>query len=193
MNSIKTLVLNGSPHKNGATASILNMVVEKIKDSIEYEWIDAYDLLIKPCQGCMGCRPDKVCVLPEDDGQLVGQKLKEADLLIVGSPSYWSNLPSPLKVIFDRNVSVLEYCLDKPPIPNMTDKQAILVVTCASAAPRSEEDNQFPLLIQNLKKILAGSGYTILQVVKLPSSWEIGFKKDEIKAYVENIDFGIKS
>jgi multimeric flavodoxin WrbA len=106
MNPIKTLILNGSPHKNGATASILNMVVEKIRHSIEYEWINAYDLQIKPCQGCMGCRPDKVCVLPEDDGHLVGQKLKEADLLIVGSPSYWSNMPAPLKVIFDRNVSI---------------------------------------------------------------------------------------
>jgi archaellum biogenesis protein FlaJ (TadC family) len=74
----------------------------------------------------------------------------------------------------------------------MTGKQAILAVTCASPAPRSEEDNQFPLLIQNLKKILAGSGYTILQVVKLPSSWEIGLKKEEIEAYVKGMDFGIK-
>lgn len=192
MKKVKTLVLNGSPHRNGATSSVLNMVVDKIKDSIEYEWLDAYDLQIKPCQGCMGCRPDKTCVLPQDDGHLVGEKLKEADLLVVGSPSYWSNLPAPLKVIFDRNVSVLEYCIDKPPIPNMTGKQAILVVTCASAEPRSEEDNQLPLLIQNLYKILAGSGYSILQVIKLPSSWGIGTKKDEINAFVESIDLGIK-
>jgi multimeric flavodoxin WrbA len=149
---IKTLILNGSPHKNGATASVLKMVTEKIEDSIEYKWFNAYDLKIKPCQGCLGCRPDKVCVLPEDDGHLLGRELKEADLLIVGTPSYWSNLPAPLKVIFDRNVSVLEYCLDKPPIPNMTGKQAILVVTCASASPRSEEDNQFPLLSPMLHK-----------------------------------------
>jgi multimeric flavodoxin WrbA len=191
MSAIKTLVLNGSPRKNGATASILNMIVNKLRKSIEYEWFNASDLKIKPCQGCMACRPDKVCILPEDDGHLLGDKLNEADLLILGSPSYWGNLPSPLKVIFDRNVSVLEYCLDKPPIPNMTGKSAILVVTCASAEPRSEEDNQLPLLVKNLYKILAGSGYKILQIIKLASSWEIEFKQNEIKAYVESIDLGI--
>jgi len=191
MDKVKTLVVNGSPHKNGATASVLNMIVDKIKNSIEYEWLNAYDLQIKPCQCCMGCRPDKVCVLPEDDGHRIGKKLKEADLLLVGSPSYWSNMPAPLKVIFDRNVSVLEYCLDKPPVPNMTGKRAIIVGTCASAEPRSEEGNQLPLLVKNLSYILEASGYSILQVVKLASSWEIGYKKDKIKAAVDSMDFGI--
>jgi hypothetical protein len=49
------------------------------------------------------------------------------------------------------------------------------------------------LIIQNLNKILAGSGYTILQVVKLPSSYEIGFKNEEIEDNIKGIDFGIKS
>ncbi len=191
MSTIKTLVINGSPRKNGATASLLDMVVNQIKESIEYKWVNAYDLNIEACKGCMGCRPDKVCILPEDDGHRIGKKLKEADLLIVGSPSYWSNLPSPLKVIFDRNVSVLEYCLDKPPIPNMTGKKAIIVATCASPEPRSEENNQLPLLVKNLSYILERSGYSIPQVVKLASSRDIAHTKDEIRLSIASVDFGI--
>jgi len=36
----------------------------------------------------MKCRPDGECSLPEDDAHRVGRKIKEADGLIVGTPTY---------------------------------------------------------------------------------------------------------
>ncbi len=185
---MKALIVNGSPHKNGPTAKALSMIVDRIKNSYEYELIHAYDLDVKPCIGCLKCRPDKKCILPGDDGHSVGDKLKNSDLLVIGTPSYWSNMPAPLKVIFDRNVSTLEYCLDKPPVPNMVGKKALLVVTCASDDIRSEDDLQFPLLISNIHYILNNSGYDIIDTIKISSSWSFDNKADTIKKRIMNIE-----
>jgi len=184
---MKALVINGSPHKNGPTAKALNMIIARIKNNYEYELMYAYDLSIKPCMGCLKCRPDKECILPRDDGHLAGDKLKESDLLIIGTPSYWSNMPAPLKVIFDRNVSVLEYCLDKPPIPKMTGKKALLIVTAASDDIRSEDTLQFPLLITNIHYILNNSGYDIIDTIKIPGSWNFDNNADAINERINNI------
>ncbi len=184
---MKALIINGSPHKNGPTAKALNMISEKIKNNYECELIHSYELAVKPCMGCFKCRPDKECILTRDDGHMVGDRLKESDLLVIGTPSYWSNMPAPLKVIFDRNVAVLEYCLDKPPVPNMTGKKALVVVTCASDEAGSETARQLPLLITNLHYILNSSGYDIIDTVKIPSSWNFDYNADKIRERINNI------
>jgi multimeric flavodoxin WrbA len=184
---MKALLLNGSPHKNGPTAKFLGVLIHKIKADYECQVVHAYDLKIRPCIGCLKCRPDKECVLPLDDGHLMGDRLKESDLLVIGTPSYWSNMPAPLKVIFDRNVSTLEYCLDKPPVPNMTGKKAIVAVTCASDEIRSENPAQLPLLITNIHYILRSSGYEILDTVKIHTSWDFDNRLDAISERVDQI------
>jgi multimeric flavodoxin WrbA len=183
----KALFINGSPHKKGATAKTLNLIQAKIDSSHKTELIHAYDLQISPCLGCFNCRPDKKCILPKDDGHILGDKLKEADLLVLGTPSYWSNMPAPLKVIFDRNVSVLEYCLDKPPVPNMIGKKAIIAMTCASDESRSESDSQFPLLQSNLQYILGNSGYEIIGIIKASSSYDFEKNITNINEQIELI------
>ena len=89
---MKILVLNGSPRKKGAVATLLNSIAEGARERHEVEWIDVYDLKMKPCIACMKCRPDGECVLPEDDAHVVGRKIKEAHGLIVGTPTHWGNM-----------------------------------------------------------------------------------------------------
>lgn len=185
---MKALIINGGPHKNGSTMKTLNLIRDKISSNYEFEIIHAYDLKIKPCLGCFKCRPDNDCILPKDDGHLIGNKLKEADLLVIGTPSYWSNMPAPLKLIFDRNVSILEHCLDKPPLPNMVGKKALLAVTCASDEIRSENDLQFPLLISNLHYILNNSGYDIIDTIKIHSSWNFDNNLKDIEQRINKLD-----
>lgn len=185
---MKALIINGSPHKNGSTSKALNMLIDKIQKDYKFELIHAYDLKIKPCIGCLSCRPDKTCIQSKDDGHLLGDKLKESDLLVIGTPSYWSNLPAPLKAIFDRNVSTLEYCLDKPPVPKMTGKKAIVIVTCASDESRSVNTNQLPLLITNLHYILENSGYDIVDTIKIHSSWNFDNNYNTINEKINNIN-----
>lgn len=189
MEKIKTVVLNGSAKQTGATGAVLTWITEELSEYIDLKWINTFDLSVRPCIGCMQCRPDKGCALPKDDGHLIGELLKEADLLIVGSPSYWSGMPSPLKVLFDRNVSVLEYCLDKAPVPNMAGKKAIGVITCASPEPRSLDDDQLPLLEKSVAGILRNSGYEIVDILKISESWN--WRSSEVK--IRNAISGLRA
>ncbi|HBQ26989.1 MAG TPA: iron-sulfur protein, partial [Syntrophomonas sp.] len=69
---MRILVLNGSPRKNGTVANLLKSVVGGIHNKHEVEWINVYELKIEPCVACMKCRPDQECILPQDDGHIVG-------------------------------------------------------------------------------------------------------------------------
>ena len=100
------LILNGSPRKKGTVAMLLKNMSDAVSQKKEVEWVDVYDLEMKPCIACMKCRPDGECLLPEDDAHIVGRKIKAADGLIVGTPTHWGNMSSQLKVLFDRNVPV---------------------------------------------------------------------------------------
>ncbi len=52
----------------------------------------------------MSCRKNLACVLPEDGAQATLQLINKCDVLVVGSPCYWGNLPGELKILFDRIV-----------------------------------------------------------------------------------------
>ena len=130
------LLLNGSPRKAGTVASLLRAVAEGVGPRHEISWIDVYDLVMKPCRACMKCRPDGECCLPEDDAYLVGRRIKEADGLIVGTPTHWGNMPSQLKVLFDRIVPV--FMGERPngiPLPRQKGKSAIIVTACTTPWP----------------------------------------------------------
>ena len=50
---MKTLTLNGSPHKDGDTAYIVSKIKEKLEGEIEEIYL--YDENIKPCTDCKYC------------------------------------------------------------------------------------------------------------------------------------------
>lgn len=47
---MKTLILNGSPRKEGDTVNLINKVIENLNG--EYKIINAYDCEIHPCIDC---------------------------------------------------------------------------------------------------------------------------------------------
>ncbi len=116
----KLLILNGSPHVEGTVAALLKGAAEGAEESgWMAEWYNVYRLSIKPCTGCMRCRTDGKCVLPEDDAHRFARRLGKADALIVGTPVYWGNMSSGLKQLFERVVPVLmgEGAKGHPEIP----------------------------------------------------------------------------
>jgi multimeric flavodoxin WrbA len=94
------------PEENGTVATLLRAIAEGAKEKHEVEWIDLYNLEMKPCIACMKCRPDNVCILPQDSAHKIGEKIREAGALIVGTPTHWGNMSTQLKMLFDRNVPV---------------------------------------------------------------------------------------
>lgn len=120
MNNI--IIINGSPRKNGATAKILYKMKERLlqKENIKVEFIHIIDLQIKSCTGCCSCYKTGYCYI-EDDAEKLSKKISLADGLIMGSPTYASNVSGILKQFIDRGHFVIEQLL--------YNKYAISVVT----------------------------------------------------------------
>lgn len=162
---VKILILNASPKKNGNTARVLQFLHHGISGH-DVEWIHAYDLSVTPCLGCFQCRPDRECVLPEDDAQRIGRKIDGTDLLIIGTPNYWGNMSGPLKTLFDRWVTVIETFAAGPyPKPRLHGKKAIIVTTSGSPWPLNLLPSQSAGTVRAVKTILTKGGFGIAGII----------------------------
>jgi multimeric flavodoxin WrbA len=159
---MKTVILNGSPRKKGSTVAALNVIREKLSEQGQVEWFDAYDLEVKPCKGCMKCRPDAECALASDDAQRVRAAIASADALVVGTPMYWNNMTAPLKAVFDRNVTLFESFTKGRPSPKLRGKKAAIVVSAGSPWPFSRLSLLWGSPARSLKTILRSGGMKIM-------------------------------
>ena len=155
------LILNGSPRENGNTVQILKAIEAGINNGNIIDWCDVYHLSVKPCQGCFGCRPNKDCILTEDDAQVIARKINEADVLIIGTPTYWGNMTGSLKNLFDRLVTTFEdFSKSKFPKPRQKGKKAIVVATSAAPWPFNGKG-----AVNSIKVVLQGGAYRITGII----------------------------
>jgi putative NADPH-quinone reductase len=156
---MKTIILNASPRKKGNISSMISIITDEIKDKSSYEIIDVNRLSVKPCTGCMKCRSSNACILPQDDGHLVGEKMSKADTIIIASPVYWGNMPGTLKILFDRNV--YRFMGESPkgiPVPKMKGKTGYIVTACTTPFPINVIFKQSSGLINAVNEIFKYSG-----------------------------------
>ncbi len=168
---MKVLVLNGSPRENGTVASLLKAIAEGIAQNHETEWVDVYDLKMQPCRACMKCRPDGDCVLPDDDAHAVGRKIKDADGLVVGTPTHWRNMSAQLKLLFDRNVPVfMGEKSNGMPLPRQKGKPAAIVTACTTPWPFNWIAPESRGAVRAVREVLHYGGYRILGKVVKPGT-----------------------
>ncbi|MHA1883918.1 MAG: flavodoxin family protein [Promethearchaeota archaeon] len=102
---MKVVLFNGSPRKEGNTYHCLNTVMEELTSvgiECEYVWIGMEKL--QGCTACYKCieNNDQRCVLPGDKMNDYIQKMMEADGIIIGSPTYFSDLTTSTKALIER-------------------------------------------------------------------------------------------
>ncbi len=175
---MKVIAFNGSPRKDGNTAILINNVFnELLKEGIETELVQIGGKNIKGCRGCMKCfeSQDKSCVTSKDDilNECL-QNMIEADGIIIGSPTYFSNVSSEIKALIDRAgmVSIANGHLLKRKVG-----AAVVAVRRAGATNVFDAINKFFFINQ---VIVPGSTY-----------WNMGFGRD--KGAVKNDDEGIQT
>lgn len=157
--------LYGSANRTGKSSSMLEYFLSDIQGHTVNK-VKISELKMAPCRGCLKCRPDKICILPEDDAQRTGKLMEQSDLIIIGTPTYWGNIPGTLKMLFDRNVTSLEHFTPQGiPTPRMKGKQAIIIVSSAAPWPVYMLGSQAGGAVRALKTILKASGMTILKTV----------------------------
>jgi NAD(P)H-dependent FMN reductase len=167
---MKILVLNASPKKKGKVAGLLSAVADGARGTHDIEWIDVYGLKIKPCIGCMKCRPDKPCALPRDDAHAVAGKIADADVLVIGTPTYWGNMSAPLKALFDRMVTTLEYIQTEKmslPKPLLKGKRAVIVTASSSPWPLNFLPSQACGAVKSVSVILKAGGCRTVGTIML--------------------------
>jgi len=168
---MKILVLNGSPKRKGTISLLLTSIIKNIREKCEIEYFNVYDLEMNPCIACMKCRPDGICALPVDDAHRIREKIKNADALIIGTPTHWGNMSSQLKTLFDRNVPVfMGESANGFPIPRQKGKPAIIVTACSTPWPFNFIAAESRGAINAVKEVLHYGGYKITGTVVKPGS-----------------------
>ena len=98
----KVILLNGSPHANGCTATALNEMINVFQEEgIETELIHVGNKSIRGCISCNRCSGTGKCVF-DDLVNEVAPKFAEADGLVVGSPVYYAGPNGTILSFMDR-------------------------------------------------------------------------------------------
>lgn len=125
------------------------------------------DMRITPCKGCMACRKGHRCILPEDDAQIALEAIRKCNVLVVGAPCYWGNMPGTLKILFDRIVYGM-MCESRRGLPHplLKGKKAILITTGTTPYPFNRLFGQTAGTVRSLKEILKWSGFDITAAIQ---------------------------
>ena len=98
---MKVLAIYGSPRKNGNSAIMLNEALSELEDIAEIHKIYLHDLNIAGCGYCRECHDTGVCVI-EDDMQIVYKELLWAEVIIIATPSQFSDVSADVKKMMER-------------------------------------------------------------------------------------------
>lgn len=131
---MKILVLFGSPHKNGNTKKLLDIVLERLSvNGHEIEMINLYEKKISPCIGCFACQKhsDDFGCVQDDDVENIAEKIFEAEQIIFATPIYSWFCTGVMKNLLDRIVFFMnKIYLGQNGIKMMKGKKISLVLTC---------------------------------------------------------------
>ena len=109
---MKILIINGSPRVNGLTAGILHFLEKSlITQGADVEFYNLSELSMSQCRGCCACYTTGHCHM-NDDAEKISHAIEEADGLVLGTPTYASNVSGYMKVLIDRGHFVIEQLLN---------------------------------------------------------------------------------
>ena len=134
---MKALGILAGPRKGFATDMMVDEVLKGLRENgAETEKIFLYELDIKPCTGCYQCAETGECVI-SDDHQSVLDKMDDTDVLVFGSPTYWSNVTSGAKKFFDRSIRFFEQTDLGPRRFKKKPAKTVLITSCGVPYPFS--------------------------------------------------------
>lgn len=151
---MKVLAINGSSRKDGNTADMLNLVLAELeKEGFETEHVQLAGQVINPCKACFACAGKGNCVFGDDLFQELYTKMKQADAILLGSPTYSADVSSVLKAVIERASVVTD---TNPGLFRHKVAGAVAVARRAGAMNVIDTMNHFFL---NKEMYLAGSTY----------------------------------
>lgn len=174
---MKVVAISGSARKDGNTAILLGYVLKELEgEGIETELVQLAGKKIHGCIACGKCweNKDGRCAVDNDVLNSCLEKMTQADGILLGSPTYFTDVSTEMKALIDRSgfVARANGHLFKHKVG-----AAVVAVRRAGSIHVFDTINHFFLISQ---MIVPGSIY-----------WNMGFGLD--KGDVEKDEEGIKT
>ncbi len=167
---MKVIGINASARRNGNTAFIINTVFEELnKQGIETELIQFGGEMIQPCKACWACSGKENCVHKQDSFVETIEKIKMADGILLGSPTYSANVSANMQAFLERIAVVGDM---NPGLFAHKVGAAVAVARRAGSLQAIDTMNHFFL---NHEMLIAGSTYWNMVYGRLPGD----VKQDE--------------
>jgi multimeric flavodoxin WrbA len=174
---MKVVGFNGSARKNGNTAILIKHVLETLEaEGIQTELVQMAGSEIRGCIACFKCWQNKNerCAIDKDILNDYIEKIKGADGIILGSPTYFADVSTEIKALIDRAGMV---AMANDSMFRRKVGAGVVAVRRAGAIHAFDSINHFFLISQ---MIIPGSSY-----------WNIGIGRE--KGEVEKDDEGINT
>ena len=124
---METVILFGSPHKDGNTIQIVSALSDSLKEKgHNVRMLYLNDLNIRPCQGCYACLPKGICKI-NDDMKDIRKYMMDSDLIVYATPIYWYGPSGQLKTVMDRGIAFLDTEYNS----RVKGKSVVTLMTCA--------------------------------------------------------------
>lgn len=152
------LAILGSPHSKGITAAMLDYSIQEAeKAGCSITKINLYEKQLAFCTGCRVCLTSGECV-QNDDIQGIISLLHESQIVIIAAPTYWANVPAPVKNLFDRLLGTAMEETATFPKPRLSGKRYMLLTACNTPAPFSWIFGQSRGALRNMDEFFKTAG-----------------------------------
>jgi len=102
---MKVIAFNGSPREDGNTSILINHVLRELEnEEIATERVQVGGMNIRGCSACYKCVTNKNrrCSVDDDLANEFIAKMFAADGVILGSPTYFTDVSAEMKALIDR-------------------------------------------------------------------------------------------
>jgi multimeric flavodoxin WrbA len=102
---MKVIAINGSPRPQGNTSILIRKVFDVLsKEGIQTELLQLGGHAVRGCRACYRCYETKntKCNIDDDLINALVEKMASADGIILGSPTYVTDVTTEMKALIDR-------------------------------------------------------------------------------------------
>ncbi|MFC2052452.1 flavodoxin family protein [Chloroflexota bacterium] len=106
---VQILGISGTPVKDGNCDKLVQASLQAAEeiDGVETEFITLADKEIAMCQHCQYCIVNKTDCKIKDDAQPIFEKMKQADGIIIGAPTWLRTVAPPILILLSRARSIM--------------------------------------------------------------------------------------
>ena len=167
-NTVKAMFVNGSPRKQWNTAKMLESAMQGATEAgVECEMVHLYDINFHGCKSCFACKiknskTNGVCAI-KDDLRPVLERARQCDVLVLGSPVYYSYPTGDLRSFMERlAVPVGTYMYENGKHITLRDKviPTAMIFTMNCPEDYMRQIGYPPILEENTKVMADIFGYS---------------------------------